>query len=323
MRQSRYPSLSSIWSHSSYPLLVLVILLFVVPGCNKAPQPAPAEGPRYFASPDAAGKALFDAAKSGNSDAVLAIFGHSAKEYLLTGNSADDRKRMAAFATDYEQMHRWSPLERGGMVLNVGIENYPFPFPLKKKMSGEWYFDTAEAKVEFAARLVGDNELNVLQVLNEGVAAEAEYFSKLRSGEKVKQYAQKVRSTEGKQDGLYWDPLPGEPESPLGPLAARATQEGYEGSGESPQPFHGYLYRILTGQGANAKGGAHSYLEDGKMTRGFAILAYPAQYRISGVMTFIVSRDGQIFQKDLGPNTVSEAKAITNFDPDESWSMAE
>jgi Protein of unknown function (DUF2950) len=323
MRQSRYPASQSIWSRNSHSLWFLVILFLVVAGCNKTPKLVPAEGPHYYATPDAAGKSLYDAAKSGNSDAVLAIFGQGAQEYLLTGNSDDDRVAMAAFASDYEEMHRWSPLERGGMVLNVGVENYPFPFPLKKKASGEWYFDTAEAKVEFAARLVGDNELNVIQVLHEGVAAEAEYFSKLRNGETVKQYAQKIRSTEGKEDGLYWIPPPGQPESPLGPLAARAAQEGYEGTGENPQPFHGYFYRILTGQGSNAKGGAYSYLKDGKMTRGFAILAYPAEYRTSGVMTFIVSQDGQIFEKDLGPNTANDAKAMDKFDPDESWTVAE
>lgn len=323
MRQSRYPAAENTGSRGWYSLSVLVVLLFVAGGCNKTPKLAPAEGPQYYATPDAAGKSLYDAAKSGKGDAVLAIFGPGAKEYLLTGNSDDDRSAMAAFAGDYEQMHRWSPLERGGMVLTVGVENYPFPFPLKKTASGQWYFDTTEAKREFAARLVGDNELNVLAVLKEGVAAEAEYFSKLRNGEKVQQYAQKIRSTEGRQDGLYWVPVPGESESPLGPLAARASAEGYEGSGETPEPFHGYFYRILTGQGRSAKGGDRSYIEDGRMTRGFAILAYPADYRVSGVMTFIVSQDGQIFQKDLGPNTASEAKAITRFDPDETWTATE
>jgi hypothetical protein len=323
MRQSRYPAAKSTWSRRWSSLSVCFVLLVVAAGCHRPPKAAPAEGPQYFATPDAAGKSLYDAAKSGSAEGVLAIFGPGAKEYLLTGNPADDRAAMAAFATDYEQMHRWSPLERGGMVMNVGAENYPFPFPLKKTPSGQWFFDTAEAKQEFAARLVGDNELNVLAILKEGVAAEAEYFSKPRNGAKIRQYAQKIRSTEGQQDGLYWEPAPGEPQSPLGPVAARASAEGYEGTGETPEPFHGYFYRILTAQGPSAKGGEQSYLENGKMTRGFAILAYPAKYRVSGVMTFIVSQDGQIFQKDLGPDTVTTAKAINKFDPDESWSMAE
>ena len=321
MRQSRHPAAQGIWYLKWYFLSVLVTLLFVVAGCDKAPQPAPAEGPRYFATPDAAGKSLYDAAKSGDPEAVLSIFSPDAKDYLLTGNSEDDRAAMSAFAADYDQMHRWSPLERGGMVLNVGIENYPFPFPLKKNASGQWYFDTAEAKREFAARLVGDDELTVLKILREGVVAQAEYFSTLQAGEKVKHYAQKIRSDEGKHNGLYWKPGPGEAESPLGPLAARASAEGFTGTPESPQPFHGYFYRILTEQGASAKGGAHSYLENGEMTRGFAILAYPAEYGVSGVITFIVSQDGQVFGKDLGPNTVNDAKAITKFDPDESWSV--
>lgn len=320
MRQSRYPAPQSIWSLRWYSLLVL---LLVVGGCDRSPKQLPAEGPKFFATPDEAGKSLYEAAKSSNSDSVLAIFGPDAKDYLLTGDAADDRVAMSAFAADYDQMHRWSPLERGGMVLNVGVENYPFPFPLKKNSSGRWYFDTAEAKEEFAARRIGDNELIVLEILREGVAAQAEYFSKVQAGEKVRHYAARISSQEGKHDGLYWKAAPGEPDSPLGPLAARASAEGFKADAESPQPFHGYFYRILAEQGPSAKGGAHSYLVNGNMTRGFAILAYPAEYRKSGVMTFIVSQDGQVFQKDLGENTLSDAKAIVKFDPDQSWNATE
>jgi hypothetical protein len=323
MRQSRYPAARSIWSLKLYSLMVVLTLMFVAAGCEKAPKPVPAEGPRSFATPEAAGKSLYEAAKSSNSDAVLALFGPDAKDYLLTGNAEEDRVAMSGFAVDYDQMHRWSALERGGMVLNVGVENYPFPFPLLKNASGQWYFDTAQAREEFAVRQVGDNELTVLEILHEGVAAQSEYFSRVQAGEKVKHYAQRIRSQEGKHDGLYWKPNPGEADSPLGPLAARASAEGFKGTAESPQPFHGYFFRILTEQGANAKGGAQSYIANGNLVRGFAILAYPAEYRKSGVMTFIVSQDGQVFQKDLGPNTGNDAKSITKFDPDESWSVAD
>lgn len=322
MRQSSYPATMRIWSLRRYSLLLLLPLLFVAVGCQKVEKPLPANGPQFFATPETAGKALYDVAKSDSSDAVLAIFAPDAKDYLLTGNAEDDRVALSAFAADYDQMHRWSSLDRGGMVLNVGFENYPFPFPLKKNASGQWYFDSAEGKQEFAARRIGDNELTVIDVLHEMVAAQKEYFSMLQNGEKVHQYAQNIRSAEGKHDGLYWKPAPGERESPLGPLAARASAEGYKSSAESPQPFHGYLYRILTEQGVNAKGGAHSDIVNGKLTRGFAILAYPAEYRNSGVMTFIVSQDGEIFQKDMGPNTANDAKDTTKFDPDESWSIA-
>ena len=323
MTQSRYPAVQSIWSLRWYSLLILTTVLFVGTGCDKAAKPDPPEGPRFFATPDSAGKELYDAAKSGNSDAVLAIFGTDAKDYLLTGNTADDQKAMSAFAADYDQMHRWSALEKGGMVLNVGIENYPFPFPLKKNASGQWHFDAAGAREEFAARRIGDNELTVLEVLHQGVVAQKEYFSKLQAGEKTRHYAEKIRSQEGKHDGLFWEPAAGEADSPLGPLAARASTEGFDTNAGSLLPFHGYYYRILKEQGPSAKGGEHSYRVNGDMTRGFAILAYPAEYRASGVMTFMVDQDGVIFQKDLGPNTVDEAKAITKFDPDESWSMAE
>jgi hypothetical protein len=220
-------------------------------------------------------------------------------------------------------MHRWGKLENGGRVLEVGAENYPFPFPLMKNADGQWSFDAETGKKEILARQIGKNELSVVEVLTTMADAQAEYFSQPHDGGKVKQYAQKFVSSEGKHDGLYWKVAEGEAESPLGPLAARASAEGYKGTAESPQPFHGYFYRILTRQGDHAEGGARNYVVNGNMTRGFAILAYPAEYRKSGVMTFLVNRERVIYQKDLGPGTAETARAIDAFDPDGTWTIVQ
>jgi hypothetical protein len=293
-------------------------------GCKKAVQQQEALGPKTFPSPESAGKAVYSAAKAQDTNAVLAIFGREGREYLLTENPPDDQSALEAFAGDYEQMHRWATLEGGGLVLAIGAENYPFPFPLVQTADGQWMFSTERAKKEIQARLIGENELTVIDVLNQMADAEIEYFGATRDGSKVKQYAQRFTSTEGKQDGLYWKVGEGEPESPLGPLAARASAEGYQrGTKESPEPFHGYFYRILKEQGAHAEGGAKSYLVNGNMTKGFAILAYPAEYRKSGVMTFIIGKDGLVYQKDLGAQTVDVAKEMKAFDPDETWSLVQ
>lgn len=302
-------------------LLLLAVLAAGWGGCKRA-IPEVSEGPKSFASPESAGQAVYLAAKAEDSNAMLGIFGPEAREYLFTGDAAQDKLAYEEFAADYEKMHRWAKLENGGRVLEVGAENYPFPFPLAKNAEGQWSFNVEEGKKEILARQIGKNELNVVDVLNEMADAQAEYFSQKHDG-KAKQYAQRFISSEGKHDGLYWKVAEGEAESPLGPLAARAGAEGYKGSEESPEPFHGYFYRILKKQGPHAEGGARDYAVNGSMTRGFAILAYPAEYRKSGVMTFVVNQDRVIYQKDLGPDTVDAAKAMDAFDPDESWTIVQ
>jgi hypothetical protein len=219
-------------------------------------------------------------------------------------------------------MHRWGKLEGDGRVLIVGNENYPFPFPLRKSPDGQWHFDVEGGRQEFLARHIGDNELTVLDVLTTMAGAQAEYFSVPRDGSKLQQYAQKFASSPGRKDGLYWEPVAGEPDSPLGPLAARATREGPTSGAGAPLPFHGYLFRILTAQGPNAEGGARSYIVNGEMTGGFAFLAYPAEYRKTGVMSFLINRDGDLFQRDLGAQTTQIAESLRAFDPD-SWSPVE
>jgi hypothetical protein len=293
-------------------------------GCNKSQQAQAPSGPQTFASPEAAGQAIYTAAKAGDSNVVLAIFGPEAKELILSGDPVQDKAALDLFTSRYDEMHRWGKLVNGGMVLDVGAENYPFPFALLKNSSGQWYFDTGSAKQEILARRIGGNELSTVDTLNAMADAQAEYFSQTHGDSHVRQYAQKFISDDGKQNGLYWNPADeNQPDSPLGPLAAYASAEGYTGNTQAPQPFHGYFYRILTKQGERAQGGAKEYVVNGAMTAGFAILAYPAEYGNSGVMSFLINQDGVVFEKNLGENTTDAAKAIPAFNPDDTWKPVE
>jgi hypothetical protein len=299
-------------------------------GCNKS-QPAPSAAaapasPETFASPESAGQAIYAAAKAGDSNGLITIFGPDAKELILSGDPVQDKAALDTFTTRYDEMHRWSKRGSGGLVLDVGAENYPFPFALLQNSSGQWYFDTASAKQEILARRIGGNELSTVETLNAMADAQAEYFRQTHDGSHVRQYALKFVSDDGKHNGLYWKPADekNQPESPLGPLAAYASAEGYAGNGgQAPQPFRGYFYRILTKQGERAHGGAKDYIAKGALTGGFAILAYPAEYGNSGVMTFVITRDGAVFQTNLGENTADAAKAMTEFNPDDAWKPVE
>jgi hypothetical protein len=316
------PRLSDMKTYLRCIVLVAVAATIAFPGgCQKSEQ-APSK-PKAFASPDAAAGALYDAAKAGDSNALLAIFGPGPTELIVSGDPVQDKTARDKFAASYDQMHRWGKLKNGGMVLDIGAENYPFPFPLLRNSSGQWYFDSSKAKEEILVRRIGDNELGTIDVLNAMADAQAEYFNQTHDGSKVHQYAQKFVSDEGKQNGLYWKAAEDQPESPLGPLAANASADGYGGNQQTPQPFHGYFYRILTKQGDHAQGGAKNYIVNGNMTLGFAILAYPAEYRNSGVMTLIINRDGLVFQRDLGEKTSELAKSMTVFNPDDTWRPVE
>jgi hypothetical protein len=303
-------------------LVTLIAITALSAGCNKS-QPAPS-GPQSFASPEAAEQATYAAAKAGDNNVLIAIFGPEAKELILSGDPVQDKAALDLFTSRYDEMHRWGKLANGGMVLDVGAENYPFPFALLKNSSGQWYFDTRSAKQEILARRIGGNELSTVEVLNAMADAQAEYFSQTHDDSHVRQYAQKFVSDDGKQNGLYWKPADeNQPESPLGPLAAYASSEGYTGNTQAPQPFHGYFYRVLTRQGERAHGGAKDYVVNGAMTGGFAILAYPAEYGNSGVMSFVINQDGAVFQKNLGENTADAAKAIPAFNTDDTWKPVE
>jgi hypothetical protein len=305
-------------------ILALATLILFAAGCKKSEQVSAVNGPKTFASPDDASTAIYEAAKSDNVPGLLAIFGPNATDLIVSGDPVQDKAGRDKFAAQYDQMHRWAKLANGGKVLTIGAENYPVPFPLMKDSSGQWYFDTASAKEEIIARRIGGNELAAVDVLNSMSDAQIEYFSQAHNHSSVYQFAQKFVSDDGKQNGLYWKATDDQQESPLGPLAADASADGYGGGSQpTPQPFHGYFYRMITKQGGHAAGGAKNYIVNGNMTGGFAILAYPAEYRNSGVMTLMINQDGTVYEKDLGAQTADLAKAITEFNPDATWKPVE
>jgi Protein of unknown function (DUF2950) len=297
----------------------LLLLALVVAACSKPDKPSA----RVFASPDDASTALQATAQSFDQNALLAIFGPDSKELIFSGDPVQDKNVVTAFAAGYGVMHRWRKMPDGSQLLLVGADNFPFPIPLKKNASGQWFFDTAAGKNEVLSRRIGRNELAIIEVCRTAANAQAEYFSQLHDGEKAKQYAMKFISDPGKQNGLYWKSADGQPESPLGPLAAFAASDGYGGKQDPHTPFHGYYFHMLKGQSNKTAGGAKEFLVDGKMTGGFAFVAYPAEYGNSGIMTFIINQDGMLLQKDLGKTTAETASAMTEFDPDPSWSPVE
>jgi hypothetical protein len=297
--------------------LMLLALIVVLAGCKKADEPSQTT----FASPDAAGDGLLSAVKTGDINAVLPIFGPDSKDVISSGDPVQDKAVAGAFAAGYGQMHRWRKMPDGSQILLIGADNFPFPIPLKKNDTGQWVFDTAAGKDEILRRRIGRNELAVIDIFDALGDAQADYYSRVQGG--TKQYALKFISDPGTQDGLYWESPEGQPKSPLGPFLAYATAEGYSAKPAAHQPFHGYYFRMLTKQGSNAPGGARDYVVNGKMVGGFAFVAYPAEYGNSGVMTFMMSQDGVLVQKDLGKTTADTASAITEFNPDSSWTVVQ
>jgi hypothetical protein len=258
--------------------------------------------------------------KSGDPTALLAIFGPAATEVLFSGDPVKDGNAVTQFVSAYETMNRWRPINGGGEMLYVGPESLPFPVPLLQTSSGRWYFDSAGGADEILARRIGRNELVAMAALGALANAEHQYYNSSHAG--GEQYAQKFVSDEGKRDGLYWPSSDARTESPLGQLGDFAKSAGYTNSGSNPQPFNGYYFRILTKQGDTAKGGAKNYIVDGNMTGGFAILAYPAEYQNSGIMSFLVGTDGTVYEKDLGPMTADTAVAMTEYNPRSGWKPA-
>jgi hypothetical protein len=297
------------------PLLPLIIVLAA---CNKSNKPSF----RVFASPEDASTTLMEAAKSGDQNALLTIFGVESKDIIFSGDPVQDKAAADKFNAAYGVMHRWRKMPDGTQVLLIGADNFPFPIPLKRGDGGQWFFDTAAGKEEILTRRIGRNELAVIEVCEAVADAQAEYFSQPHDGGSKGQFALKFISDSGKQNGLYWESPEGQPKSPLGPLAAFATAEGYSTKPNSHTPFHGYYFRMLTRQGAHAQGGAKDYEVNGK-TVGFAFVAYPAEYGNSGIMTFIINQNGVLLQKDLGTTTTETATAMSEFDPDTGWSPVE
>ena len=230
--------------------LVLLVLVLSLAACNKQEKPLF----KTFSSPDDASNQLIDAAKSGDQNAILAIFGANSKDVLLSGDPVQDKATLNAFVTAYGVMHRWRKMPDGTQILFVGADNFPFPIPLKQSAGGPWFFDTAAGKDEILRRRIGRNELAVIDVCGALANAQAEYFSQVHADGSSKQYALKFISDSGKQNGLYWESQPGQPASPLGPLAAFATQEGYTAKQDAHQPFHGYYFHMMTRQGSQTPG---------------------------------------------------------------------
>jgi hypothetical protein len=273
---------------------------------------------KSFPSAEEAVKAAVTAARNNDDKELLAIFGAQGKEILYSGDAVADKERRGQFLAAYDEKNR---LDAKGedRILIVGKQDWPFPIPLVKK-GQSWVFDTAQGKEEVLNRRIGENELNAIQSCLAIVDAQREYAIKDRNRDGLLEYAQKFVSDPGKKNGLYWDAKQGEPQSPLGPILSQARREGYPGKTSStPVPYHGYYFRILSAQGKDAPGGAYSYLWRGKMIGGFALVAYPATYGNSGVMTFIVNHDGKVFQKNLGSNTATIAKAMKEYNPDKTW----
>ncbi|MGA2508887.1 MAG: DUF2950 domain-containing protein [Candidatus Acidiferrales bacterium] len=296
---------------ANLPKLAAVAILLT--GCFAARSVAQEPGQKTFSSAEDASNALVTAAESNDEKALLDILGPDAKQIVSSGDDTEDSQNRASFVQRYQEMHRLVKEPDGTTTLYTGAENWPMPIPLVNK-GNSWYFDTETGKKEVLYRRVGRNELSTIRVCQQLVAAEKEYYSAQND-----EYAQKFFSDEGQHNGLYWKAADGQPQSPIGPLVASAVAEGYKGQDETSAPYRGYYYRILTRQGPNAPGGAKSYVVNGKMTGGFAFLAYPAEYRSSGVMTFIVGADGVVYRKDLGKSTAVLAKAMKDYNPNSSW----
>lgn len=274
-----------------------------------------------FASPDKAVDAFIAASRNNDSTALLKIFGPAAKDLISSGDPVADKDTRARFVTRYGESEKILYDGASRATLVIGSDTWPFPMPLVKQ-AGAWHFDTAAGAEEVLNRRIGRNELGAMEVCRKYVMAQREYAADLQSKKMPVEYAQKIFSAPGSHDGLYWPVQQGEAESPLGPQMAHARAEGYDAAdqpAEQREPYHGYFYKILTRQGAAASGGARDDIVGGHLTGGFALIAFPAKYGNSGVMSFIVNEAGIVFEKDLGPNTATIAPAIAEYNPDMTW----
>ena len=274
-----------------------------------------------YASPDEAVNALIDAVRSENrTEAITKVLGPDGADLANSGDPVADEARRAKFIASFDEAHKIEQAEPAKSVLLVGNDEFPFPIPLVQA-GGTWHWDTAAGFDEILTRRVGENELAAIEVMRAYVVAQNEYAEREHNGAGI-QYARRLMSREGRKDGLYWPAAGADDVSPLGPLVAQAQREGYKRgrSGEGQPAYHGYVYRMLYGQGRNAEGGARDYIVNGRMIGGFALIATPAEYGDSGVMTFVVNQEGDVFQKDLGPKSAEAAARIELFDPDSSWS---
>ena len=278
-----------------------------------------ADAQQAFKTPDEAAGALANAARAGDVKALVTVLGPEGRTIVSSGDEVADAEARQSFVTAYDSKHNIVMEGENKAMMIIGKEDFPFPIPLVRR-NGIWQFDAVAGRDEIMLRRIGQNELSAIQACLAYVDAQNEYAEKDRTGAGINTYAQRIISNAGKRDGLYWPAAQNEEESPLGELFAQATGQGYRvkaGSGRTP--FHGYYFKILTKQGPAASGGEFGYIANGKMIGGFALVAYPAEYRNSGVMTFIVNHAGTVFQKDLGPDTARLAERMTSFNPDQTW----
>lgn len=294
------------------PVVMLGLAILFALACNRSPAQA------TFATPDEAAAALLQAFKTEDLGKVQAIFGREGMEAAASGDPVSDRHDREVIALAMEQSWRWAPRGEDSKELIIGDEHWPFPVPLIKA-GNEWQFDSEEGKEEVLARRIGRNELGIVSICRAYVGMQREYASQPHDVKPAGLFAQRLRSSPGRQDGLYWQANPGERRSPLGDLAAEAAAEGYDPNKSARSPFWGYHFRILTAQGPAAPGGKKSYVVNGDMSGGFALVAYPAKYAFSGVMTFAVGQDGIVYEKDFGKDTAAQALRLEEYNPDESW----
>jgi hypothetical protein len=301
--------------------LVRLVVAALSLACFSAPIVAQQPGQRTFTSAEDAGGEFFAAMQSQNEQAPLRILGPAGKDVLSSGDPIEDSDARVGFVTKYQEMHRFVTEPNGKVTLVIGAENWPFPIPLANN-HGSWYFDTTEGKDEILFRRIGKNELSAMEACHDLVEAQQQYFTRPPGGI-PKQFAQKLVSDEGQHNGLYWQGAGDEFDSPINPLIAYARQNLPTDQVGQHVPFNGYMFRILTSQGRHAPGGARKYIVDGKMSAGFAFVAYPVEYRSSGVMTLIVDQSGTVYEKDLGLDTTKLARAMNVYDPDSTWHKAE
>ena len=302
------------WEWKALLLLLLAVALLFSTHAFAAEAPQ-----KTFVTPDEAVNALVAAVKADDAKAIRAVLGNDPGD-LSSGDAVADGTLRRQFVASYDAKHALVPTG-DATTLIIGNDDFPFAFPLVKT-ADRWRFDTQAGKEELRARRIGENELDAIKVLQAIVDAERDYASADRNGNGVPEYAMKFTSSPGKHDGLYWPTKEGEPPSPLGLLVAKATSEGYQKNTKGPTPYRGYYYRLLKGQGANAQMGALDYVVRGRAIGGFAVVAYPAKYGSSGIMTFIVNQDGKVLQTDLGPNTMASVGSIQRYNPDNTWTPA-
>jgi len=305
----------------SFVRFAVSVLFVLTLGCSLAPMFAQEPGQRTFSSVQEASRALFAAMQAQDDRSALRILGRDGKDVLSSGDPAEDADARVGFVVKYQEMHRYVTEANGTVTLIVGAENWPFPIPLVNN-HGSWYFDTPAGKDAILLRRIGKNELAAMDACRELVDAQKQYFAR-PPGNLPQQFARKLVSDEGRHNGLYWDGAYNQFDSPIDPLIAYAYGKGPGDQVGDQVPFYGYFFRILTSQGPHAPGGAKKYVVDGKMTKGFAFVAYPVDYHSSGVLTFIVDESGSIYEKDLGPDTTKLAQAMTTYDPDSTWHKAD